>query len=158
MWKGVSTISSPGIINWLGAFGVENFVTQMPGDLEYDPQLAVVAEWRNPETLMKDHIDNAVMDALISKADGGAQIGYNHWMLPIARVIKGWSWLQNKFGYPGVIPEGMSATQGLKNEYFVNMYESISEKTLLAAHQFEKEKGYEPPYWQLVKMAEQASR
>lgn len=98
------------------------------------------------------------MDALISKADAGVQIGYNHWMLPIARVIKGLSWLQNKLGYPGVIPEGMSATQGLKNEYFVNLYESLSKKTLLAAQQFEKEKGYRPPYWQLVKIAEQASQ
>lgn len=158
LWKGISTISSPGIINWLGAFGVENFVTQMPGDLEYDPQLSIVAEWRNPETLMKDHVDNAVMDALISKADAGVQIGYNHWMLPIARIIKGYSWLQNKLGYPGVIPEGMSATQGLKNKYFVTLYESLSKKTLLAAQQFEKEKGYRPPYWQLVKMAEEASR
>ncbi len=158
LWQGISTISSPGIINWLGAFGVENFVTQMPGDLEYDPQLSVVAEWRNPETLMKDHIDNAVMDALIRKADAGATIGYNHWMLPIARVIKGWSWLQNKFNQPGVIPEGMSATQGLKNEYFVQQYEQLSKSTSLAALQFEKEKGYRPPYWQLVTLAEQASQ
>ena len=27
-------------------------------DLEYDPQLSIVAEWRNPETLFKDHLDN----------------------------------------------------------------------------------------------------
>ena len=29
-------------------FGVEHFITQMPADLEYDPQLSVVAEWRDP--------------------------------------------------------------------------------------------------------------
>ncbi len=63
VWKYPSTISSAGVVNWLHDFGVENFVTQMPSDLEYDPQLSVVAEWRDRETLFKDHIDNAAMDA-----------------------------------------------------------------------------------------------
>ena len=48
-WQPVSTISSRGVVNWLHDFGVENFVTQMPSDLEYDPQLAVIAEWRDPD-------------------------------------------------------------------------------------------------------------
>jgi hypothetical protein len=68
VWKYPSTISSQGVVNWLHDFGVENFVTQMPSDLEYDPQLTVVAEWRDPATLFKDHIDNAVMDALLERA------------------------------------------------------------------------------------------
>ncbi len=37
LWESESTISSNGIIEWLNNFGVENFVTQMPSDLEYDP-------------------------------------------------------------------------------------------------------------------------
>ena len=56
LWTGLSTISSIGTRNWLAAFGVKNFETQEPSDLEYDPQLSVVAEWRDPETLYKDHI------------------------------------------------------------------------------------------------------
>ena len=71
LWKFNSTISSGGVIKWLGDFGVENFITQMPSDLEYDPQLTVVAEWRNPETLRQDHVDNAVMDALYEEAEKG---------------------------------------------------------------------------------------
>ena len=98
LWQGLSTISSQGVVNWLRAFGVEHFVTQMPSDLEYDPQLTVVAEWRDPATLAKDHIDNAVMDVMLENADKGAAVGYKHWMLPIARVIKGWSLLLNTMG------------------------------------------------------------
>src|SRR5690606_12620289 len=109
LWQDVSTISSQGVVNWLSAFGVENFATQMPSDLEYDPQLAIVAEWRNPETLFKDHIDNAVMDALIEKADEGKTINYNIGQLPIVRVLKGYCMIKNLFGKVGVIPEGMSA-------------------------------------------------
>ena len=41
------------VVNWLSDFGVEHFITQMPADLEYDPQLSVVAEWRDPETLFR---------------------------------------------------------------------------------------------------------
>lgn len=99
LWQAVSTISSQGVVNWLHDFGVENFITQMPSDLEYDPQLSVVAEWRDPETLFKDHIDNAVMDAMLAKANRGEKIKYAIWQLPLVRVIKGYCMLQNPVSY-----------------------------------------------------------
>lgn len=106
LWSAVSTISSQGIVNWLHAFGVENFVTQMPGDLEYDPQLSVVAEWRNPETLFKDHIDNAVTDVLLEQAEKGKEISFNRWMLPFVRVIKGWCVIKNLLVRLVLYPKG----------------------------------------------------
>jgi len=153
LWQNISTISSPGVVNWLHDFGVENFVTQMPSDLEYDPQLAVIAEWRDPETLFKDHVDNAAMDALLEKANDGQSISYNHWLLPIVRVVKGYCWMKNLLGKEGLIPEGMNATRALKNQTFVAMHEAISRYTLQKAEAFLKENGYRPPYWQLVKFA-----
>ncbi|MEP6712109.1 MAG: YiiX/YebB-like N1pC/P60 family cysteine hydrolase [Ferruginibacter sp.] len=157
LWQNISTISSPGVVNWLHDFGVENFVTQMPSDLEYDPQLAVVAEWRDPETLYKDHIDNAAMDALLQKANNGEQIEYSIWMLPIARIIKGYSWIKNVLGKPGMIPEGMSATRALKNQTFVAMHAAVKSGTQQMAADFINHHGYRPPYWQLVKFAEIAA-
>lgn len=153
LWPSLSTISSQGVVNWLQDFGVENFVTQMPSDLEYDPQLSVVAEWRDPETLFKDHIDNAVMDAMLEQANSGKKIGYNIWALPIVRVIKGYCILKNLFGKTGLIPEGMSATRALKNEYFVSMNKSIKSSTIKMVDQFIQQNGYRPPYWQLVQFA-----
>ena len=157
LWQTSSTISSKGVVDWLQAFGVENFVTQMPSDLEYDPQLTIVAEWRSPATLFKDHIDNAVMDALLEKANKGEAIGYNLWKLPIVRVVKGYCMLKNLFGSTGIIPEGMSATQALKNESFVAMHVNLKKKTEKLADDFIKQNGYRPPYWQLVKFAEMGS-
>ncbi|GAB2835871.1 YiiX/YebB-like N1pC/P60 family cysteine hydrolase [Ferruginibacter profundus] len=157
LWKNISTISSPGVMKWLQDFGVENFVTQMPSDLEYDPQLAIVAEWRDPETLYKDHIDNAAMDALLEKANNGKTIGYNLWMLPVARTLKAYCWLLNRFGRYGVIPEGMSATRALKNETFVAMHKAVKIKTEVLAADFVKQNGYRPPYWQLIKFATAAA-
>ena len=156
VWKYPSTISSPGVVNWLHDFGVENFITQMPSDLEYDPQLSVVAEWRDPETLFKDHVDNAAMDALLEKANKGATIDYNIWQLPIVRVIKGYCILKNRFGKIGMIPEGMSATKALKNQTFVAMHVQVKNKTMQMADDFFKKNGYRAPYWQLVKFAEVA--
>ncbi len=158
LWQNISTISSPGIVNWLHSFGVENFTTQMPSDLEYDPQLSIVAEWRDIETLYKDHIDNAAMDALLEKANAGEKISYNVWMLPVARVLKAWSWIKNQFGKEGIIPEGMSATRALKNETFVAMHKAVKESVQQQAAMFTKQNGYRPPYWQLVKMAEAATK
>ncbi len=156
LWKHLSTISDKGVVNWLQTFGVTNFVTQMPSDLEYDPSLMVVAEYKDPETLFKDHIDNAVMDALITKANEGATLDYNLWMLPVARVIKAYCLLKNAFGKPGIIPEGMSAVQALKNESFVKIYNEARAKTLNEAQQFSDKNKYRAPYWQLVNFANEA--
>ena len=158
LWQNISTISSPGVVNWLHDFGVENFITQMPSDLEYDPQLSIVAEWRDAETLYKDHIDNAAMDALLENANGGQTISYNRWMLPIVRVLKGWCWIKNQFGKEAMIPEGMSATRALKNQTFVAMHKAVREKVQQQADVFVKEKGYRPPYWQLVQFANKAAQ
>jgi hypothetical protein len=157
VWKYPSTISSAGVVNWLHSFGVENFITQMPSDLEYDPQLSVVAEWRDPETLFKDHVDNAAMDALLEKANKGATIDYNIWQLPLVRVIKGYCVIKNLFGKIGMIPEGMSATKALKNQTFVAMHVAVKNKTRQIADDFFKQHGYRAPYWQLVKFAEAAA-
>ncbi|MEP7110272.1 MAG: YiiX/YebB-like N1pC/P60 family cysteine hydrolase [Ferruginibacter sp.] len=157
LWQAVSTISSQGVVNWLNAFGVENFVTQMPSDLEYDPQLSIVAEWRNGETMYKDHMDNAVMDVLLEEADKGRRIIYSTWNLPLVRIIKGWCLLKNYLGMPAIIPEGMSATQALKNQYFVEMYNKLSGETKGLSDQFIKANHYRPPYWQLVNLARTAN-
>ncbi len=158
LWQDISTISSTGVVNWLKDFGVENFVTQMPSDLEYDPQLSIVAEWRDPETLYKDHIDNAAMDALLEKANSGTAVGYNIWMLPVARTMKAYCWVKNLFGKTGIIPEGMNATRALKNQTFVAMHQAVKNKTAQMAADFLKQYGYRPPYWQLVKFAAQAAK
>jgi hypothetical protein len=157
LWPSHSTISSKGVVNWLHDFGVENFITQMPSDLEYDPQLSVVCEWRDMETLFKDHLDNAVMDGMLEKANNGEKIGYNIFALPIVRVIKAYCVIKNEFGKTGLIPEGMSAERAIKNQYFVAMHVRIKNKTQLMADEFTRKNHYRPPYWQLVKFAELAS-
>ena len=155
LWEFTSTISSSGIIDWLHSFGVEHFVTQMPSDLEYDPMLSVVAEWRDKETLFEDHLDNAVMDALIGRANAGERIEYNIWLLPLARVVKGYSFLLTTIGKEGVIPEGMSAVTALKNNDFVARFQRLKSLTKAEAEAFTREHAYVPPYWQLVWFAQE---
>ena len=156
LWEFESTISSNGIINWLNDFGVENFVTQMPSDLEYDPMLSVVAEWRNKEILFQDHLDNAVMDALISRANEGENLDYNIWQLPIARTIKAYSFFLNLTGNEGIIPEGMDAQTALKNNDFVDRFNTCKTLTESKIKSFKEENKYLPPYWQMVRMAEES--
>jgi len=156
LWEFESTISSNGIVRWLNAFGVQNFVTQMPSDLEYDPMLSVVAEWRNKEILFKDHLDNAVMDALIGLANSGEKLDYNIWTLPIARIVKAYSLVLNTIGKEGIIPNGMSATMALKNNDFVARFKNCKSITKSKVEAFKEENEYLPPYWQLVKMAEES--
>ena len=157
LWQSESTISSDGVVTLLNTFGVENFVTQMPSDLEYDPQLSVVAEWRNQESLFDDHLYNAVIDAMLVCAEQGEEIDFNPFMLPFARVMKSYSWVKNQFESEGPIPEGMSSTQALKSDAFIQRHKQLKEKTSTAVDSFIKENGYIPPYWELVKLAEEES-
>jgi hypothetical protein len=156
LWTGLSNISSKGTRNWLAAFGVKYFETQEPSDLEYDPQLSVVAEWRDPETLYKDHMDNAVTDIMLEDADSGKVLSYSWYMLPIGRVMKLYSVILNSFNSVGPVPEGMSPEAALKNVQYSDTHHRIKEKLILLASQFTSQNGYTPPYWELVSLARQA--
>src|SRR5438034_8361217 len=92
LWTGLSTISGAGLRRWLASFGVRHFETQEPSDLEYDPQLVVVAEWRDAATLRKDHIDDAVIDAMLEGAEAGDVLSYAWYRLPVGRLAKAYSW------------------------------------------------------------------
>jgi hypothetical protein len=156
LWMGLSHISSAGVASWLSDFGVKHFETQEPSDLEYDPQLRVVAEWRDRDALFKDHVDNALVDVMLEGAEMGEKLHCAWYMLPVARVIKGYSLLLNEFGGIGPVPEGMSATSALKHKYFSNRHTAIKARVLEMAKEFTAEKGYVPPYWELVKLAREA--
>jgi hypothetical protein len=155
-WKGISNISSHGIVSWLAAFGVKYFETHQPSDLEYDPQLRVVAEWRDPETLYKDHIDNAVIEAMLERANEGKELNYSLYLLPVARILKVYSIVLNQFGLEGTIPEGMSPAAALRNEQLSSDHEKIKLLVLQKASDFRIENNYTPPYWQLVRFATEA--
>ncbi len=156
LWMGISNISSSGVRSWLAAFGVKHFETQEPSDLEYDPQLRVVAEWYNPESLLKDHLDNAVIDIMLEDANNGEMLEYDWYKLPIARVAKAYSEAKNLCGGIGPIPEGMNAVAGLKNERFSKKHAAIKARLIRLAEEFEADRGYNPPYWEMVKLAKQA--
>jgi hypothetical protein len=156
LWMGISHLSSRGLISWLSTFGVKHFETQEPSDLEYDPQLRVVAEWRNPETLFQDHADNAVIDVMLEGADAGERLGYDWYLLPVARFLKAYSMVLNIFGSAGPIPEGMSATAALRNQRFARNHQAMRDRTLALAAGFRREHGYNAPYWELVKLARKA--
>lgn len=158
LWMGLSTLSSPGLCSWLSAFGVRHSVTQEPSDLEYDPQLRVVAEWRDPETLFKDRLDNAVVDVLLEGAERGEGLDYSLWMLPVARGTKAWSWTLNRFGGIGPIPEGMNATAALKMDRFQTRHDVYRRRLLERATEFQSKNGYRPPYWELLRLAREVVR
>ena len=153
---GLSHLSTPGVTGWLSALGVRHFETQEPSDLEYDPQLHVVAEWRDPETLFKDHADNAVIDVMLEGAERGEKLEFNPWLLPPVRLAKAWSVILNWCGKVGPIPEGMSATTALRVRRLTSNHAALKARVLNNAEKFKSEKGYTPPYWELVRLAREA--
>ncbi len=156
LWMGMSHLSSPGVRSWLADFGVRHWETQEPSDLEYDPQLRVVAEWRDPGTLRKDHIDNAVTEAMLERAEQGERLSLDWYALPVARIVKAYSSTLNLFAVVGPIPEGMSATSALKYTFYVDKHDAAAIMVRGSAEQFRHERGYEPPYWELVRFARAA--
>ena len=153
LWMGLSTLSRPGLRRWLYALGVRHFTTQEPSDLEYDPQLAVVAEWRDPDSLWQDHVDNAVIDAMLEGADAGDDLSYPWYQLAAARLLKAYSAIKILLGGSGSIPEGMAADTALRVRAFSARHVRIAGEVYGDAVQFERERGYRPPYWVLVQLA-----
>jgi hypothetical protein len=156
LWMGMTYISSPAVIAWLASLGARHFETQEPADLEYDPQLRVVAEWRDPATLFKAHVDDAVTDVLLAEARPGEGLPYQWALLPAARILKGYSLLLNACGKIGPIPEGMSATTSLRVDLYRRRHAGIAARVLTLADEFSNRAGYKPPYWELVRLARQA--
>ncbi len=156
LWMSLSYLSSRGLRSWLAGFGVRNFETQEPSDLEYDPQLQIVAEWRDLDALRKDHIDNAVTEVLLDGAVAGDPLRYDRWLLPAARLAKLYSMALNGVGRIGPVPEGMSATAALRNRWYTNRHAAIEAAVAEEATRFEIERGYAPPYWRLIEMAQRA--
>ena len=153
LWEGQTTMSARGTTAWLSALGVEQFETHGPSDLEYDPQVVVVAEWRNKDALLDDHVDNAIIDAMLEAAEAGMAIDYNYRYLPVARAAKAYSLLLNAVGRNGPVPEGMSATTALRSKWLDERHAAIKADVLRQVDTFIAERGYVPPYWQLFEMA-----
>ena len=153
LWMGISTISGAGLRRWLSAFGVEHFATQEPSDLEYDPQLQVVAEWRDAGALLADHVDNAVTDAMLEGADRGDALTFDWYALPLGRVMKAYSWVRERAGGVGPIPEGMPAAAALRNRAYGERHGARADALRLRAAQWTADSGYTPTYWTLLDLA-----
>ena len=156
LWMEISRISAPGARAWLADLGVKHFDMQEPSDLEYDPQLRVVAEWRDPHTLYLDHVDNVVTEAMLERAAGGDRLTYAWYLLPFVRLLKGYSTLRNVVGKTGPVPEGLSATVAARFQTLQYRHAAIRKRVLALAEEFQRREGYTPPEWQLLRMAKQA--
>ena len=158
LWKTLSSFSSSGLANWMAAFGVTHFETHSPSDLEYDPALSVVAEWHSRDTLLDDHVDNAVIDQMLEEAQEGAPLDYSYAMLPVARLGKAYSATLNLFGKVGPVPEGMSPVVALRATWLAEEHAKRKAKLNAAVEAFEAERGRLPAYWELVALAADQER
>jgi len=157
LWTVRSAMSAPGLVSWLAAMGVREFTSLVPSDVEYDPQLRAVVEWRDAQALMDFRLDNAIIDALLEEADLGAELSYAWYALPLARVLKLFSVGQSLFGGLPTIPKGMSASTALKVDALVSkVHPAVRDELVVLAADFPKRNGYEAPYWVLVQLARDA--
>ena len=77
-------------------------------------------------------------------------------MLPVARVLKAYSWVLNRLGRVGPVPEGMSATVALRVQALGARHAALRAQVERAAAAFQEEHGYRAPYWDLVRLAREA--
>ncbi|HET9950146.1 MAG TPA: YiiX/YebB-like N1pC/P60 family cysteine hydrolase [Longimicrobiales bacterium] len=157
LWSIRSSMSSPGLVAWLGAMGVRELTSLVPSDLEYDPQVRAVAEWRNADALTDFRLDNAVIDALLEEAERGARLGYAWWALPGARALKAWSVGQELAGVRPLIPEGMSPSTALRVDALVSrVHPAVKARLAALAAEHAARTGRQAPYWTLVDLAREA--
>jgi hypothetical protein len=157
LWSVRSAMTTPGLVRWLSAMGVREFQTLVPSDLEYDPQLRAVAEWRDAEALMDYRLDNAITDALLEEADRGADLGYAWYALPAARLVKAGAPLRVMAGGAPMIPVGMSADAALRVRTLVSTVNPLVKSELVRREaEYLEQSGYRAPYWDLVELARES--
>jgi hypothetical protein len=154
LWSIRSAMSAPGLARWLGAMGVRELTTLVPSDVEYDPQVRAVAEWRDAPALTDFRLDNAIIDALLEEAERGTGLGYPWYALPAARGLKAYSVASSVLGGEPTIPDGMSAVTALRVDALVSKIHPVLKADLeTRAAAFREERGFEAPYWTLVALA-----
>ena len=154
LWPFRGVPGSPGLAAWLHSLGVRNLSLLVPSDLEYEPGLALVAEWRNIEQIRQERIKNALYDALTAGAGMGDRLGYPMDEAPLALLVKGWSVVQFYRGKESKIPDGMGALDALRYRAFTGRVYPHFEKNLRgAAVWLNKKQGFEPTFWQLAGLA-----
>ncbi len=157
LWAIRSAMSAPGLVRWLSGMGVRELTSLVPSDLEYDPQVRAVVEWRNAPELEEYRLDNAVTDALLEEADRGADLGFPWYALPLGRLLKAYSVGEEALGARPRIPEGMSAATALRVQALVTRVNPTVKASLRRkAGSFRSERGFQAPYWTLVSLAREA--
>ena len=157
LWAFRADLGSPGLMRWLGGLGVRRFDIMEPSDLEYDPRLVPVAEWRNLKALNRERVDGAILDALLERAERGADLACPTRYLPVARLKMALSAVQEALGMKRSLPRGLGAAQavrayGLDHRIFPVLRADVESRAAV----FEASKGHPPPLWDLVAMAREA--
>lgn len=157
LWAYKPQLSSPGLVRWLRDMGVRHFTTLIPSDLEYDPKLAPVAEWRNPDALLRDRLDNVTLDVLLEAAERGDRLGYSPLAYLPGGLVKLWSGVESALGATPAIPEGMRIDTALRvHSLTQRVYPRLHAAIGDAAEKFRAEHGYPAPYWTLTGLARRA--
>ncbi len=156
LWEAPSTISAPGTVHWLFGMGARSFTTQVPSDLEFDPNLEFAGEWFRPDGLWPDLLDNVASDALFEAADHGLELRSKPWLVPAVWGLKAWSWTLNRLGRKGPLPEGAGALQALRFREFSVRHAALVVAVRRAADRYVEEHGHRPYYPELLAMARRA--
>lgn len=157
LWARKSKLESPGLIRWLGDVGMQHFTTILPSDIEYDPRLAPVAEWRNLETLRNERLDNVTLDVLLEAGERGDRLSYAPLAALPGGVFKLWSKLKSVMGFTPTIPAGMSVDTALRVHSLIKeVHPKLRAAIANADTKYHMEHGYPTPYWTLTAIARQA--
>jgi hypothetical protein len=98
-----------------------------------------------------------VTDAMLEGAERGDALEFAWYALPMARLLKGYSRVRERFGGVGPIPEGMAAAAALRNRSYNALHEELKASLRVTAEQWMAAKGYRPAYWTLVALAREAA-
>jgi hypothetical protein len=90
---------------------------------------------------------------MLEGADRGDRLVAHWYRLPLARIAKAYSVVLNWLSGVGPVPEGMSALSALKHDSYASRHSAIKSEVQKSMEQFQRQHGFAPPYWQLLRLA-----
>ncbi|MCB0504753.1 MAG: hypothetical protein KDC58_04540 [Cyclobacteriaceae bacterium] len=124
-----------------------------PFELEYDPQLMVVGEWYNTQTLYDKRVLTAATSSVILSSPKMRFV--NPILLPIYRIKKGLSMIMNQFGYKGLIAQGVSAQTQMALDALHQEQKKVVEELSEELHKYESEQKHRATYLKMLQSAKE---
>ena len=122
-------------------------------EIEFDHRFVIAGEWYNSKQLYETRLLTAATSSII-QSDKKAAFK-NPFLLPIYRLVKGYSLIIQQLGFEGAIPGGITAQTQLVYDVLEKEQNELAEKLEFELAKYEADQKHKATYLKILQKAEE---